>query len=266
MTRTATALVHLSIATALGGAALFWNGNLPLDRQASLISAAEARIGRPATPRSFAGVARRTDRRVTRRVVGATAAGVALGTAAAVAAAPAAAVAQPSTSPQQSTSGQQSTSAQQPTSAQTGAIRSACRADYQAHCAGVPTGGAAALQCLQNHVATLSQACQTAVNAASGAAKSAAAPATAAVEPAEPAPAVATAPAALPEAAPAAPLLRLRELTPRQALIALRFACGPDFRALCGGTPLGGGRAIACLRDNGASLSPRCRGALTGAL
>ena len=260
MTRTATALVHLSIATALGGAALFWNGNLPLDRQASLVSAAEARIGRPATPRSFAGVARRTDRRVTRRVVGATAAGVAVGTGAAVAAAPAPAVAQ------QSTSGQQSTSAQQPTSAQTGAIRSACRADYQAHCAGVPTGGAAALQCLQKHVASLSEACQTAVNAASGAAKSAAAPATAAVEPAEPAAAVATAPAAPPEAAPAAPPRGLRELTPRQALIALRFACGPDFRALCGGTPLGGGRAIACLRDNGASLSPRCRGALTGAL
>jgi hypothetical protein len=101
MVRTSTALVRLSIATAIGGAALFWNGNLPLDQQTSLVSAAEARIGRPATPRSFAGVARRTDRRVTRRVVGGAAvvagtAGVA-GAAAvgAAAAAPAAVVVTP---------------------------------------------------------------------------------------------------------------------------------------------------------------------------
>ena len=35
--------------------------------QGSIISTAEARIGRPATPRSVAGVARRTTRRVIRR-------------------------------------------------------------------------------------------------------------------------------------------------------------------------------------------------------
>ena len=101
MVRTSTALVRLSIATAIGGAALFWNGNLPLDQQTSLVSSAEARIGRPATPRSFAGVARRTDRRVTRRVVGGAA--VVAGTAAvagaaavgAAAAAPAAIVVTP---------------------------------------------------------------------------------------------------------------------------------------------------------------------------
>ena len=44
-------------------------------------------------------------------------------------------------------------SAQQPTSAQASAIRSACRADYQANCAGVPTGGEAALACLQQNAA-----------------------------------------------------------------------------------------------------------------
>ena len=43
--------------------------------------------------------------------------------------------------------------AQQPTKAQIGAIRSSCRADYPLHCAGVPTGGAAALQCLKKNVA-----------------------------------------------------------------------------------------------------------------
>jgi hypothetical protein len=162
--------------------------------------------------------------------------------------------------------------AQQPTGAQIGAIRSACRADYQAHCAGVPTGGAAALQCLRKHVASVSAACQTAVNAVAGAANGAAAkPAAASPASTTAAAAAATAPpvpaAAAPiEEAPATRIRRHRELTPRQALAVLRFACGPDFRVLCGGTPLGGGRAIACLRDNGASLSPRCRGALTGAL
>ncbi len=35
--------------------------------------------------------------------------------------------------------------AQQPSRAQIGAIRANCRADYQAHCASVPTGGLAAL-------------------------------------------------------------------------------------------------------------------------
>jgi len=65
MTRTSTSatLTRLSIATVIGGAALFWNGQLPLDAQSSLVSSAEARIGRPLTPMSYAGVARRTTRR-----------------------------------------------------------------------------------------------------------------------------------------------------------------------------------------------------------
>jgi hypothetical protein len=63
MTRISTALVRLSIGTMLGAAALLWNGQLPLDPQASPVSSAEARIGRPLTPMSYAGVARRTTRR-----------------------------------------------------------------------------------------------------------------------------------------------------------------------------------------------------------
>ena len=63
MTRTSTALIRLSIATIVGGAALLWSGQLPLDAQSSLVSSAEARIGRPLTPMSYAGVARRTTRR-----------------------------------------------------------------------------------------------------------------------------------------------------------------------------------------------------------
>jgi hypothetical protein len=63
MKRTARLLAHLSIATMLGGAALFWNGNLPLNIRSSLVSTAEAIIGRPLTPMSYAGVARRTTAR-----------------------------------------------------------------------------------------------------------------------------------------------------------------------------------------------------------
>ena len=61
-----------------------------------------------------------------------------------------------------------STAAKQPTSAQISAIRSACRSDYPKVCAGVPTGGAPALQCLEKNKAKLSPACEKAVAAASG--------------------------------------------------------------------------------------------------
>ena len=63
MNRTTSALVRFSIVAFAGGAALLWNGQLPLDPQSSLVSSAEARIGRPLTPMSYAGVARRTTRR-----------------------------------------------------------------------------------------------------------------------------------------------------------------------------------------------------------
>ena len=76
MTRISATLFRLSIATILGGAALFWGGQSPLDRQSSLVSSAEARVGRPLTPMSYAGVARRTTRRAV--AVGAVAAGAAV--------------------------------------------------------------------------------------------------------------------------------------------------------------------------------------------
>lgn len=76
MTRRSTVLVRLSIATMLGGAAFLWSGQLPLDGQSSLVSSAEARIGRPLTPMSYAGVARRTTRRAV--AVGAVATGAAV--------------------------------------------------------------------------------------------------------------------------------------------------------------------------------------------
>jgi hypothetical protein len=76
MTRISQAFFRLSIATVLGAAALAWNGNLPLDSGSSVLSSAEARIGRPLTPMSYAGVARRTTRRAV--AVGAVAAGAAV--------------------------------------------------------------------------------------------------------------------------------------------------------------------------------------------
>jgi hypothetical protein len=54
---------RVSIAIAVCGAALLWNGNLSRNMQQGWISSADARIGRPLTPMSYAGVARRTTRR-----------------------------------------------------------------------------------------------------------------------------------------------------------------------------------------------------------
>ena len=98
--------------------------------------------------------------------------------------------------------------------AQINAVRQSCRNDYMAHCSSVTPGGPEALHCLQQHLSSLSGACQTAVNAimapagakakASPAkAKTAAAPAEPAAQPAAP-PAETAAPAAPPPATPKA--------------------------------------------------------------
>src|ERR1700675_4775316 len=55
-----------------------------------------------------------------------------------------------------------------PSSAQISAIRSACRSDYPKVCAGVPTGGAPALECLEKNKARVSASCEKAVAAATG--------------------------------------------------------------------------------------------------
>ena len=90
--------------------------------------------------------------------------------------------------------------AQQPSEEQIAAVRASCRSDFLSHCAGVPRGGAEALQCLKRNVAQLSPACQAAVNAiAATALKPEPKPAPAASAP--PAPTAAPPPAA-PAAAP----------------------------------------------------------------
>ena len=147
-----------------------------------------------------------------------------------------------------------STPAKKPSDAQIAAIRSACRSDYQKVCAGVPTGGAAALQCLEKNKSKVSGGCQQAVNAASGGAESPAAGGA-------PAAAATASPAAAPAAAPA-PVLVLRPMRPREELFVLRSACGGDVRALCGGVAPGGGRIVQCLATQAASLSPACKDVL----
>jgi hypothetical protein len=139
--------------------------------------------------------------------------------------------------------------AQAPSQAQAAAIRQACRADYQAHCASVPTGGSAALTCLQQNMASLSAPCRQAVGAVGGAASSAPAAPAAGTAPAQPAPAAAAPP---PKA----------QMSPRQRAALLRQACGFDFRRYCNGIPIGGGRVIACLEGNADRISPRCGSAL----
>ena len=147
-----------------------------------------------------------------------------------------------------------STAAKKPSSAQVAAIRSACRSDYQKVCAGVPTGGAPALQCLEKNKSKVSPACEQAVNAASG---GGAAPAAGGA----PTTAATASPGAAPAAAPA-PVLVLRPMRPREELFVLRSACGGDVRALCGGVAPGGGRIVQCLATQAASLSPACQGVL----
>ncbi len=131
--------------------------------------------------------------------------------------------------------------AQQPSQAQANAIRQSCPSDYQSYCASVPTGGQASLQCLQQHAASLSPACRSAVGAVSG---------TAAVRPPN------TAAQGVPPAATAP------SMTKREEAALMRRSCGGDFRAWCHGVPLGGGEALACLSKNQAHLSRSCKGAL----
>ena len=65
-------IVPAAAAIALAGG-LLWNGETSIDK--GLVTSAEARVGRPLTPMSYAGVARRTTRRAVAVGAGAAAAG-----------------------------------------------------------------------------------------------------------------------------------------------------------------------------------------------
>jgi len=135
--------------------------------------------------------------------------------------------------------------AQQPSQAQIGAIKSSCRGDYMNVCSNVPTGGQAALQCLQQHSGRVSGGCQAALAAINA--------------PPGGSPAAQT-------GAPAAAMLPPPGPMPiRAELRLLRMDCGPDYRALCQGVQPGGGRALGCLYSHGQQLRPVCRSALRAA-
>ena len=137
------------------------------------------------------------------------------------------------------------TAAKKPTNAQISMIRGACRGDYPKVCAGVPTGGAPALECLEKNKAKVSAACGRALAVAGG---GTAAPATSA------APAAA---AAAPAATPV--VIVLRPMRPREEMFVMRSACGADIRTLCAGVAPGGGRVMQCISSRAADLSPACR-------
>jgi hypothetical protein len=133
------------------------------------------------------------------------------------------------------------TAAKKPTDAQAAAIRSACRGDYPKVCAGVPTGGAPALECLEKNKARVSAGCGKALAAVGGGAP-AGAPAAA---------------GAAPAAAPT--VIVLRPMLPREELFVMRSACGGDIRTLCAGVAPGGGRIMKCVANRAADLSPACK-------
>ena len=139
-----------------------------------------------------------------------------------------------------------------PTDAQVAAIKSACRCDYPKVCAGVPTGGAPALECLEKNKGKVSAGCGKALAAVGG---GGAAPA---------AGGGAAAPAAGGAAPAAAPVvIVLRPMLPREELFVMRSACGGDIRTLCAGVAPGGGRIMQCVANRAADLSPACRDVLT---
>ena len=147
-------------------------------------------------------------------------------------------------------------SAQQPTQAQANAIRQSCAADYRAHCASVPTGGSAALACLQQNAASATPACQQALATIGREA----APQTGQTQPGQTqTDQTPVGPSSLP---PASAPVTLPPLTPRQQALVLRQACAHDYQRLCRNVALGGGRAIACLDQNASALSPGCRNTL----
>jgi hypothetical protein len=63
MTKSAKTLVLLAAAIMAGGAGLLWSGHFNPSTNSSFVTEAQAIIGRPLTPLSYAGVARRTVRR-----------------------------------------------------------------------------------------------------------------------------------------------------------------------------------------------------------
>jgi hypothetical protein len=170
---------------------------------------------------------------------------------------------------------------QAPTDAQRNAIRSACGTDYRAHCASVPPGGEASLQCLQKNMSSLSSSCQSAVRAVEPAAAPKAETAPAAAPKAETAPSAAPKAGAAPTAAPSTSTVKPATVAPPAApkaaastaagkpsdaqVAAIRSACRSDYQKVCASVPTGGAPALQCLEKNKAKVSAPCAQAVNAA-
>ena len=157
------------------------------------------------------------------------------------------------------------------TEAQKSAIRSACRADFMAHCSSVTPGGVEAVQCLTKNMSSLSSGCQAAVRAVEPAAapKTEAAPAKsepAKSEPAksEPAKSEPAKTQAAPAAKPAAAAAAAKQPSPAQ-VSAIKSACRSDYPKVCASVPPGGAPAVECLEKNKAKVSAGCAKAVNAA-
>jgi hypothetical protein len=62
MRKSASTFVLFTVAAVAGAVGLFWSGEITPSKNCGLITEAHAIIGRPLTPMSYAGVARRTTR------------------------------------------------------------------------------------------------------------------------------------------------------------------------------------------------------------
>jgi hypothetical protein len=167
-----------------------------------------------------------------------------------------------------------------PTQAQQQAIRSSCQSDYRAHCASVPTGGSAALQCLEQNLSSLSSACQQAVKAATGGSSSTSSggattsggsstssgdsSTTSSGGGSATSSSGGNAPATVPGdsgTAKTPPVIIV--LNPGQEIRIMREACGRDYRNYCSGVRIVGGAALSCLVSHASSLSGSCRSVLS---
>ncbi len=163
--------------------------------------------------------------------------------------------------------------AQAPSEAQRAAIKSQCRSDYMAHCASIPPGGEASLQCLQKNMSSLSASCASAVRAVEppAAPKAESAPVAPKAESApaaprtETAPAAATAKLAAEPAAPKAAASAPAKQPSSAQTSAIRSACRSDYPKVCSGVPTGGAPALQCLEKNKAKLSAACATAVGAA-
>jgi hypothetical protein len=82
----------------------------------------------------------------------------------------------------------------------------------------------------------------------------------ASVKPAAPAKSAAKPPASAPVPAAAPPAVIM--VAPHQVFVLVRTKCRAEYRAYCSDVDIGGGRVVACLQSNAASLSPTCQSGL----